>query len=317
MIGITSILIGLLLPAVQEAREAARRVRCLNNLHQLGIAVHAYEDRFLCFPPALTQLNNIDYGGYFAIHVHLLPFLDRLEVFNSVNFATGTWPTDSLYVYHPGYRLALNRSNQTIMGLTVDTFLCPTDGGPFQRAGNNYRGNTGVGPEGGTSIEFPDSGNGIFPEIGPIRMSQVTDGLSHTVAMSERLRGSNGKGYLDPTRDVFGMVSIVFTADDDLIACRVAARPANTVGSVLSGRTWFWTGREHTLYNHTQPPNGHVPDCTYGSALTATGMMSARSFHRGGVNALMGDASTRFVMDSISLPVWRALGTRNGREIVD
>jgi len=145
-IGIISILIGLLLPAVHAARESARRARCLNNLHQIGIAVQAYHDASGCYPPALSQLNSPNYGGYYSIHVRLLSFLEQGVVFNAINFETGTWPTDSFYYSPLASQRALNRSNATAMNRSVGVFLCPSDAGAFQTTGNNYRGNAGVGP---------------------------------------------------------------------------------------------------------------------------------------------------------------------------
>jgi prepilin-type N-terminal cleavage/methylation domain-containing protein/prepilin-type processing-associated H-X9-DG protein len=317
-IGIISILIALLLPAVQAAREAARRAQCQNNLHQIGIAVQAYHDANGCYPPAVTQLNRPDYGGYYSIHVRLLPYLEQGMLFNAINFETGTWPTDTFY-FGPGLALTiLNRPNVTAMNTSLRVFLCPSDAGPFRRTGNNYRGNVGVGPKWGTSAEFPDSGNGIFPEIGPIRMSQVPDGLSHTAAYSERLQGSgHDDGQAVPERDMFQMLGVALTADDLLKACRISARVSNKEIYTSAGMWWFWTGRENTLYNHAQAPNGVVPDCTHGGTLPATDMCTARSRHYGGVNVLMGDGSARFVSETISTAVWRGFGSRNGGELVD
>jgi prepilin-type N-terminal cleavage/methylation domain-containing protein/prepilin-type processing-associated H-X9-DG protein len=315
--GILSVLVALLLPAVQTAREAARRAQCANNLHQVGIAVQAYHGDNGCFPPPVTQLNIPNYGGYYSIHVRLLPYSDNTPLFNSINFTAGTWPTDALQVYQLKPRVALNQINASFMKTKIELFLCPSDASGAFRAGNNYRGNVGVGPNYGTSAEYPDSGNGIFPEIGPIRMAQVPDGLSHTVAFSERLCGSGDGEHLDPQRDVFQMTGLAFTADNLMQACIISGRSTNTSGSSMSGNTWFWTGRQDTLYSHTQSPNGRIPDCTYGGALPPTGMATARSRHFGGVNASMADGSVRFVQESISSAVWRAFGTRNGGELVD
>ncbi len=317
VIAIVCLLIALLLPAAQAAREAARRSSCLNNLRQIGIATQSYHDGNGSFPPPLTQLNDITYGGYFSILSRLLPQLDQGPAFNSINFTCGTWPTTALSVYPGGNISTPNNMNSTIMNTSMTVFLCPSDGGAFEQSGANYRGNTGVGPEAGTTAEYPDSGNGIFPEIGPVRMSQVTDGLSHTAAVSERVRGSDRPGSLNPDRDIYQMPPVVFTADDLLKGCSVAARPDNHYGSVASGKNWFWTGRDQTLYNHAQTPNGRIPDCAYGGALPMQDMSTARSRHLGGVNLLMGDGSTRFASETMALPVWRALGTRNGGELVD
>ena len=245
------------------------------------------------------------------------PNSTKAPTFNAINYSTGTWPTTALAFYPNNTQSSLNLSNATVFSLRINTFLCPSDGGAFEESGGNYRGNTGVGPEGGTTFEYPDSGNRIFPEIGPVRMSQVSDGPSHTAAFSERLRGSNWSGHLDPDRDLYQTPAILFTADDLIKACAIAARPSNTFGSVLSGKNWFWTGRDQTLYNHAQAPNGPVPDCAHGSGLPMLELSTARSQHPGGVNLLMGDGSTRFASETTDQAVWRALGTRNGRELVE
>jgi prepilin-type N-terminal cleavage/methylation domain-containing protein/prepilin-type processing-associated H-X9-DG protein len=318
-IGILSILVALLLPAVQSAREAARRAQCQNNLHQIGLALHSYHASENCFPTALTtdkRPNGALYAGLYSVQSRLLPYLDQVALYNAINYATGTWPIDTYLAPPPRGYLQLNSVNSTAYRTGIGIFLCPSDGGPFVRTGNNYRGNTGVGPSGATWVELPDSGNGVFPEIGTITAARVTDGLSHTVAFSERLRGS-GRQPPDPERDMFKRLGVVNTADQLLMACRIAARPANTPGFATSGQWWFWTGRERTLYNHAQVPNGSIPDCTYGGMTPMIDMATARSRHPGGANVLMGDGSGRFVPDSIAQPVWRGLGTRNGGELVD
>ncbi len=195
--------------------------------------------------------------------------------------------------------------------------LCPSDGGPLAETGTNYRGNVGVGPQYDMSAEYPDSGNGLFLEQGLTRPSSVPDGLSHTAMYSERLRGSGGPD-VNPDRDSFGLLVLVLTADDLILAARAAARQGSLSGYFTDqGRYWFWTGRERTLYNHAQAPNGMVPDAISMNIMTARGMATARSNHPGGVNALMADGSVRFVSETISQAVWRGLGTRNGRELVD
>lgn len=311
-------LTSLLLPAVQSAREAARKAQCQSNLRQLGIAVHSYHDAEHTYPPADTQLNKPGYGGYYSIHVRLLPYLEQTPLFNAVNFIVGTWPTDTFHYYPLLEQVLLNRANATAMNTRVKLFLCPSDPGAFVHTGNNYRGNVGVGPYEATTAEYPDSGNGIFPEIGPIRNSQVRDGLSHTAMFSERLQGSGRlKSAPDPRKDMLMDLELNWTADDLLKACRLSALAPQPDAYTRAGKWWFWTGREHTLYNHAQSPNGRIPDCTMGGSLPQGDMCTAKSDHPGGVNVLMGDGSLRFISDGVSTAVWRGYGTRNGRELVD
>jgi prepilin-type N-terminal cleavage/methylation domain-containing protein len=321
VVGILSLLIGLAAPAVQYAREAARRVHCANNLRQIGLALVGYHDSVGCYPTSLTTSATSQYRGFYSIHSRLLPFLEQEATYSSLNFTTGTIPLETLQI--PQSVLTkmgadtLNAINMTCYSTRVNVFLCPSDTAPPFGAATNYRGNVGVGPGVRTSAEYPDSGNGILSEIDVVRMAMVVDGLSHTAAFSERITGTGTRQSRSPARDSFALPVVAFTADNLLQACRIAARPNNSDAFVYNGFWWFWTGRERVLYNHAQSPNGRVPDCLQGSMFTATGMATARSLHHGGVNVLMGDGSTRFVSESISAAVWRGLGTRNGRELVD
>lgn len=323
--GIISILIALLLPAVQSAREAVRRAQCLANLRQIGIALHSYEAVNNCFPPALTSqtrhagsefLPGVDYSGEFSFLARLLPHLEQTTVFAAINFDVGCSFVDGLGAGEPAGMHSGFRENTTAFGATIAVFLCPSDGAAPAPGAGNYRGCTGEGGQYLTSAEFPDSANGVFPIFGRVSAARIPDGLSHTVAVSERLRGSMGRG-VNATRDAFPRTEIAMTADDFLMACRIAARAGESPDMFTgNGRWWAVTGLGMTLYSQTQPPNGRVPDCLL-VAGAAIGMTTARSHHLGGVHALMADGSTRFVLNSIAPPTWRALGTRNGHELVD
>ncbi len=322
-LGVISILIALALPAVQSAREASRRAVCQNNLRQIGLAIQNYLSSANCLPVSVTTIRPTTksgsfYYGLYSAHCRLLPYLEQNALYQSINFQTGTWPVDTFLGGSPGNTFQLNQVNLTVYSTGVGLFLCPSDGGAFASTGNNYRGNTGVGPSPTAWAESPDGGNGLFPELDAISPSSVTDGLSHTVAFSERLRGSGGPpSILDPERDVFQRAGVANTADQLLNECRIAGRAVNPARYTLSGEYWFWAGRERTLYTQTQIPNGVVPDCTFGGMTPAIDMATARSNHPGGVNALMGDGSCRFVSETIAQPVWRGLGTRNGGELID
>ena len=328
VIGLISVLIALLLPAVQAAREAARRAQCANNLKQIGLALHAYHDVNNCFPVCLTNDmtdrqypdgSRVIYWGLYSPHVRLLPQLELNALYDAVNFEVGTVPPISFGWgrLKPGEE-RINAANATVHGSRVDLFACPSDSGTFEESPSNYRGNDGVGPWMLTLAEYPDSGNGFFQELATSRIAMMPDGLSHTVAFSERVRGSGSEDLLDPTLDFWNAPGIMLTADHAVQGCGIMGQLGyNYNGYTHSGRWWFWVGREWTLYTHAQAPNGAVPDCIWGASRPAWGMSTARSWHPGGVNALMGDGSVRFAADTTETAVWRALGTRNGGEIVE
>ena len=320
VVSIIGLLIGLTLPAVQAAREAARRAQCANNLKQIGLALHNYESANKSFPlnwgsprvdPSLNHPFYIGGRPYSAL-ARLLPDLDNQPLFASINFSVETFPTDD------GSDFPFPQ-NQTAFATNLSVYLCPTDGASTPtRYSTNYRGNYGVGPSFSTTQETYDSGNGFYSFPGVLGPRSFPDGLSHTVAYCERLRGTGNGGGLFPARD-FGniLVGINCTnrdADYALACCQLAA----TQGFPAyrdAGFTWFYGDFECTAYNHAQEPNGRIPDAITNSGWV--GIVTARSLHPGGVNGLMADGSVRFFKDSITRGVWRGLGTRNGDELVE
>ena len=322
VVSLVGLLVTLTMPAVQRSREAARSMQCRNNLKQIGVALHAYHSANNCFPEELNDPRNRVAGaalpGRFepcSALVRLLAHLEQPGLYAATNFQVEFLPAESFP----------NPVNVTVYNTTVTTFLCPTDQAEVGRShGNNYLGNFGVGPYIATSSESPDSANGFFSYPNVVTAASFPDGLAHTVAYSERLRGSGvkpgqGGGYYD--RD-FGDLSIepaasFRDADFALGWCEVAAR-TNFPDVTTGGSTWFLSSRATTAYCHAQEPNGLIPDAINTKALPGKiGIATARSLHLGGVNALMGDGSVRTTINSVSRAVWRALGTRNGGELVD
>ena len=324
VVSVIGLLMTLLLPAVQSAREAARRSQCENNLKQIGLALHAYQASNNTFPVnwGLPRVDPVLKGDFvvgdrpYSALARILPYLDQAPLYASINYQVENFPTD------PSSDFA-TPENKTAGTTSLAVYLCPSDAmsGPTPY-GSNYRGNYGVGPSAGTTRETYDSGVGFyaFPEVlGP---ESFPDGLSHTAAYSERLRGS-GKSDdgIFPARD-FGNIfapGIGLCTDRDadfaLKCCQLAAT-RDFPGFRMAGFTWFYGDFGCTAYNHAQEPNGRIPDAITGPALW-NGIVTARSLHPGGVNSLMADGSVRFVLDSIARTVWRGLGTRDGNELVE
>jgi hypothetical protein len=256
------------------------------------------------------------YNGYYSIFSRILPYLEQRPLYDGINFAAETYPESAGIPPISRFRAA-NAINHTIMTRRIGVLLCPTDPETASASGTSYRGNAGVGPNYRMEALYQDSGNGLYPDAQLVTSAQVPDGLSHTVAFSERLLGSGEVDHISsPTRAMFNLSIVVYTADDLLLACSAAARPKLQFWNG-AGLSWFWAGRGFTIYNHAQVPDGPVPDCIGFQQLGASGMATARSCHPAGLNAVFGDGSVRTVSDGVDQAVWRGMGTRNGGELVD
>ncbi len=321
-IGIIGLLIGLLLPAVQAARESARRLQCTNNLKQIGLGLHGYVAVQGCFP-GVNLITGHSFGDhhYYSAHNHsplarCLPYLEQRALYDSINFIGPAADGLSLWV------------NRTVMLTKVDGFLCPTDLRPpvegFGRA--NYSFGLGATPWFDANDAWPESWDGPFTVHRVNYPAGFRDGLSNTLGVSERTQG-------DWTADRFARQGDYLlthelnrpppTADAAIGHC-AGLDPATTYQESRGGESWFLSGLHFTNYNHCAPPNAPFPDCTtgrlsgdhVGARTTYQGSFAARSRHNGGVNAMMMDGSVRFVRDGVELAVWRALATRNGGEAV-
>lgn len=321
VIGIIGILAGLLIPAVQSAREAARKIQCGNNLRQIGIALSAYESAMECFPVDVNDLRNVPvtrdprrFGPAQPLSclTRLLPFMEQTPLYDSINYSRELYPPADLFP---------DPVHITAYTTTVQAFLCPSDS-LAGSGSNSYRGNVGVGPSVAVSAEAPDSGNGFFFFPGYATTASFPDGLSHTAAFSERLRGTGDLNHARPERDMSTVDRLPHClerdADHALVCCRAAAAsPSSFPAFVQAGFTWLFARRMYTTYCHAQEPNGLIADAASSVLTHGWGVTTARSWHRGGVNVLMGDGSTRFVSEHVQRNVWRALGSRNGGELVE
>ncbi len=292
VIAIIGILVGLLLPAVQAAREAARRTQCTNNLKQLGLALHNYHDTHKRFPfgsGGTTPPSGSP--GYSAVAL-MLPFMEQTPLWNQINF-----------------QLPLTDAVNTPARLTnVPGFLCPSDRqNPQPQTGGaiNYMGNKG-------SLHFwsDPSQNGIFIPSRSFRMADITDGTSNTSAFSERLLADGNNGVVDLQADVF-LGSGDPSSPDQAIQMCYATDASNLANQFPLFMGAPWINGQHT-YMHVDVPNRR--SCGF---YPTKASMPANSRHTGGVNMALCDGSVRFVPQTIDLATWRAVGTRNGGEVVN
>ena len=326
-----ALLLALLLPAVQSAREAARRSQCANNLKQFGLAVHSYHDAFNSLPPGRIKSYDPRYSGPNppctssivdkSIEVFAFGFMEQNTAFNAIN--------QSLAI--------IGGENSTLHAVAISTFACPSDPtsgvprglnpgaltkygvpDPAHMVFTSYAGMIGslpvlAQPLPNTNCIVPIARtlqcNGVFNDLSPMRLASVTDGLSNTIFMAEK--ATTILQELSPVKPKF---------------------PAE--------HGWYITGNwGDTLITALYPPNA----CDKVALLATTAWSdSASSMHPGGLNVLMGDGSVRFIKDSIeswpsntlsgdpagaslngqgvwvNLPpsgVWQSLSTRAGGEV--
>jgi prepilin-type N-terminal cleavage/methylation domain-containing protein/prepilin-type processing-associated H-X9-DG protein len=306
VIAIIGVLVSLLLPAVQSAREAARRSQCLNNLKQLGLAVHMYMDAHTTFPPgsqgAMYQFSPL---------ARIFPYLEQSALFAAMNFDIGPRVSSNGPIWP---------QNTTVTRTVVSVYLCPSDPNssnvfdPDQRP-YNYMGNSGSGTKDDGSTIPPDADGVIFVSA-VIRPAMVRDGMSNTALWSESVVGNNQNLPAGSTsRDVMSQY-IDLGEDVPPLTRPNAANCGPSSSFPISGdRNFGWAiGRtDGAIYNHYLLPNDPQPDCFHAHI---RGWKAARSAHSGGVNLALCDGSVRFVKNSIASNVWRAVATRAGNEAI-
>lgn len=301
VIGIIGLLIALILPAVQSARESARRAQCAGNLHQLGLALNAYASTFGAFPGASV-------GQGYSLLCALLPYLDHRPLYNSMNFSISALEE------------APWSPNGTAIRSQVSLFLCPSDRWPAGEPNggwSNYAANLGVYLRTASTRE-----NGAFPQEGGVSLLPgFTDGMSNTAAMSEYVLGELPTflppNTLDPNGPVYTTPSLLLGSagfNQFTMECHNINPAPGVVGVWNKGEYWHHGGYICTAYNHVMPPNDH--SCTVGGGAVQEGAFTASSRHASAVNVLFADGHLRVVPSSIDISVWRAIGTRNGGEAV-
>jgi prepilin-type N-terminal cleavage/methylation domain-containing protein/prepilin-type processing-associated H-X9-DG protein len=321
VIAIIGVLMGLLLPAVQAARESSRRMKCTNNLKQLGLAIHNHESSLREFPSGVIRQKWDQQPTWSAGHwawgvfANLLPYIEQSNLHGELHLdkpLLGAPPTYQILPEH-----------QDLVNEKVGLFLCPSD---FETVLDeryrplNYVACLGSGVGTPTRPAGTDrDADGVFYANSRKRPRDIVDGLSNTIAFSETTLGPGGPttdGYVVSTppvnrEDVWAALMPWVTTALSENACQSAS-----AFGVTRGNTWAATSHLSGFFNTYLPPNSDRSDCIIHYSFSP-GWIAARSRHPGGVNVSLADGSVRFVSDSIDLSIWRSLSTRDGSEVVD
>jgi prepilin-type N-terminal cleavage/methylation domain-containing protein/prepilin-type processing-associated H-X9-DG protein len=342
VIAIIAVLIGLLLPAVQKVREAANRVKCQNNLHQIALALHDHESARGYFPglgDAVPRGTAVTYTNAFSVLANILPYVEQDNLNRLIDFSQPA-------IVGNAWTGGINPVHDATARTVINLYLCPSDGQNalfpqtstsrppgnqnFVTAGTNYVVNTGTGTVAGGQVNYDAEHptDGMFWYGSRIGFRDLTDGSSNTLMLSEALLGTNtslaatstppsppGRTYVSLDTSVF----LANSAGGWLKGGKlVTARPPECdsdprAWAGLRGSSWFWGGRDWIMaFDTNGPPNAPFPDC----GAHGRGWFLARSNHAGGVNVALADGSVRFVTNNIDLATWRALSTRAGGEVL-
>jgi prepilin-type N-terminal cleavage/methylation domain-containing protein/prepilin-type processing-associated H-X9-DG protein len=296
VIAIIGILIGLLLPAVQKVREAANRVRCQNNLKQLGLALHNYHGTVGQLPPGAVWGSSLYSAPRINGIVHLFPYLEADNVYRQITFPTAS----------SGQYWASVASNQPPMQAVLKVFYCSSDsnnttpglalawsGYPCQRT--NYMCFMGQTEWDGFPSLPPSNVRSAFAANWGARFEDIVDGTSNTMLMGETLTG--------PTQS-----SDKATLWSDYSAGTVSIQTQLTPNSSAPDQLWGTT-----CCPTCNQPQQNLP-CVVNNSWN--NYCAARSYHAGGVNVLFGDGSVHFIGNTVDINTWRGLATIAGGELL-
>jgi prepilin-type N-terminal cleavage/methylation domain-containing protein/prepilin-type processing-associated H-X9-DG protein len=352
VIAIIAVLIALLLPAVQSAREAARRIQCTNNLKQIGLGMHNYHDANNVFPMGGSKNVRVDsppyadYRGWSSLAT-CLPFIEQAPLYNAINF----------YFAEEDHDATPTLCNSTVLASKISAYMCPSDGYVGVNNINSYHacfGTTTDWPNGPVtalgeeSYDYDGNGsNGMFAIWLAYGINGVTDGTSNTLLFAEALVGDakgddsrwgggaspgskyRGNGitlpsdapyasaYLDDAR-----LGTILNPNVQAALAACSAEWANRASVlVTSHRGYRWGSfSEGCFFNVVQTPNQSYNTCrprpSPNSSDNASISLPASSNHPGGVNALFADGSVHFVKSTVAQQSWWALGTRAGGEVI-
>lgn len=307
VIAIIAVLIGLLLPAVQKVRSAAQRLQCQNNLKQIGLALHNHETT-VGYLPGQGDYSQAAGTVYWSILTRILPYVEQENLQKLIDYSRPI------------------SQQPAVAKVRVGMFLCPAevndrekpDSPTFTHYPLNYGANNGS-----WHIFQPPTGmgDGVFLVNRGTRLSDILDGTTNTLAFSEV------KAFTPYLRDGSNpAVPTPIPSDPSQIS------PFGGEFKADSGHTEWVDARIHqTGFTTTFPPNTKVPHSANGqnydidfnslregrsATLPTYATVTSRSYHTGGVNSLFCDGSVRFQQSTVSLGIWRALGSRAGGEII-
>lgn len=344
VIAIIGVLVALLLPAVQQAREAARRMQCTNNLKQVGLALHNYHDTFRSLPVNASVVSPGTEGRFInSVLVTLLPYLEQKNVYDFARSTPGAAPW--LWSHDAGFK--------PMLGNNISAYICPSDGNSANPGPNAPKtnvmacfGDTGlqISQNAGQDVSDSPTNRGVFTQFHWKGLNAVTDGTSNTIAFGEAVAAA---GLQD--RRVKGGAAVVSLNSGYSVSamnCMNAVDPNNRnllAGSMLNignaARGWIY-GHYSPLYTGFStilPPNS--PTCVPIQSDSVWGIYSGSSNHPGGMNVGFTDGSVRFISENIDcngIPtvtmgtsaqsteqtgvspfgVWGALGTPSGGEVI-
>jgi prepilin-type N-terminal cleavage/methylation domain-containing protein/prepilin-type processing-associated H-X9-DG protein len=348
VIAIIAVLIALLLPAVQAAREAARRMQCVNNLKQIGLAIHNYHSTNNCFPLGVSRygLTTTYNWDCWSSHAMMLSNLEQTSLYNSCNFSLGNNMPNSYGFF----------ANSTVTNTRMTVYLCPSDpnAGYLQviRPADGRMDTLDVSyvASAGTTTNSPNNtaptnpwatqgSTGLFWWYSVYGIQSITDGSSNTVAFSEALVSNGGSdssistvSNTYPGNSITGVngaggAAQQYDANQNPAAIQLGLTACTTAWQARAGlnnlRGVFWEvgSLGMTMFNTIATPNSkqyNWGDCrfTSGGYPNDATFANTSSNHSGGVNTLMADGSVRFVKDSINQYTWWSLGTRADGEVI-
>ena len=335
VIAIIAILIGLLLPAVQKVREAAARMQCQNNLKQLGLAIHSFHDANSHFPANQQQVG-VNVWESLSASYFILPYIEQDNLFRTIVIPPNA-PPPGQTAGGAGNGANWSAAYTGAMNVRLNVFICPS-APQAPRRGTHPEGWDGPGSNYGwcygsrPNANWDPNNNGMISQSRRTRMADVTDGLSNTILASELLSGSgaprSGPGrypfdiFYTGNDNLFNSIAwIDFPTQAEIDAIGSAARNSPVGVKTNNGTMPLWYSAGHSALNTAAPPNWRWPSaggscCPGGAHDWGRGIMPPRSAHTGGVNAVFGDGSVRFLRDGIDLLTFQRLGNaRDGMPV--